>query len=433
MSHELPPLPEYTLKPLPPLVSWTSDAILQVAFPIIGYWVVSLAYHLIDVYDLLPQYRLHTPVEVLKRNHVSRYEVFRDVIIQQIIQTVAGLLVSYADAPATYGSEEYDVAWYAQKIRLAQRAIPIVLTTVGLNPSALASKLSSSQPMLAAAVSGGRYTGLFQNIIIAGQPTVAPAFASWELQLASFMYWYGVPALQFTAGVIIIDTWEYALHRAMHMNKWLYVTFHSRHHRLYVPYAYGALYNHPFEGFLLDTLGAGLAYLITGMTVRQSLFFFTGSTIKTVLDHSGYEFPWDPLHYIFPNNAAYHDIHHQSWGIKTNFSQPFFVFWDRVGGTMFEGDATAKYERARRTAEQKMAQDTANQSMAPPEAISATTSTLDSDETTRPQGAAKPRLTRKKSSSISGSPAGNLKGLRNKVNESLQGRGANVLGMERSR
>ncbi|KAF2678025.1 sphinganine hydroxylase-like protein Sur2 [Lentithecium fluviatile CBS 122367] len=431
MSHELPPLPEYTLKPLPPLVPWASDAALQVALPIIAYWVVSGMYHFIDVYDLLSQYRLHTPAEVLKRNHVSRYEVFRDVIIQQVIQTVAGLLLSMTDAPATYGTADYDVAWYAQKIRLAQRAIPAVLATVGLNPSALASKVSASQPMLASALSGGRYE-LVQTILVAGQPTVAPAFASWELTLASILYWYAVPALQFAAGVLIIDTWEYALHRAMHMNKWLYATFHSRHHRLYVPYAYGALYNHPFEGFLLDTLGAGLAYLITGMTLRQSLFFFTGSTIKTVLDHSGYEFPWDPLHFIFPNNAAYHDIHHQSWGIKTNFSQPFFIFWDRIGGTMFEGDAEAKYARARRTAEQKMAQETEN-AAAPPENVPAITSALDNDENARPQNASVPRVTRKKSSSLSGSPAGNLKGLRNKVNESLHGKGGNVLGMERSR
>jgi sphinganine C4-monooxygenase len=225
MSHELPPLPDYTLELLPSLVPWTSDAVLQVAFPIIGYWVVSLVYHLIDVYDVLSQYRLHTPAEVLKRNHVSRYEVFRDVIIQQVIQTIAGLLVSYTDAPATYGSANYDVAWYAQKIRLAQRAIPAVLATVGLNPSALASKVSASQPMLAGALSGGHYSGLLQTITVAGQPTVAPAFASWELKMASIIYYFAVPALQFAGGIIIMDTWEYAVHRAMHMNKWLYGRF----------------------------------------------------------------------------------------------------------------------------------------------------------------------------------------------------------------
>ena len=179
----------------------------------------------------------------------------------------------------------------------------------------------------------------------------------------------------------------------------------------------------------MDTLGAGLAYLITGLTLRQSLWFFTGCTIKTVLDHSGYEFPWDPLQLVFSNNAAYHDIHHQSWGIKTNFSQPFFIFWDRLGGTMFVGDAEAKYERARRAAALKMAQDNVNSTEAPPESIPAVITGAEIDEPAQLQ----PRVTRKKSSSISGSPAGNLKGLRNKVNDSLQGRGANVLGVERSR
>jgi sphinganine C4-monooxygenase len=136
-------------------------------------------------------------------------------------------------------------------------------------------------------------------------------------------------------------------------------TFHARHHRLYVPYAYGALYNHPFEGFLLDTLGAGIAYKLTSMSTRQGMCFFVCSTFKTVDDHCGYAFPWDPLQHITSNNAGYHDIHHQSWGIKTNFSQPFFTFWDRVLGTRWTGgDVSARYERARIAAQQKVDADT---------------------------------------------------------------------------
>ena len=129
-------------------------------------------------------------------------------------------------------------------------------------------------------------------------------------------------------------------------------TFHSRHHRLYVPYAYGALYNHWFEGFLLDTLGASIAYKVAGFSTRQGLVFFTGSTIKTVDDHCGYALPWDPLQHITTNNAGYHDVHHQSWGIKTNFSQPFFTFWDRLLGTVWTGgDVSARYERSRLAAQ----------------------------------------------------------------------------------
>ena len=99
-------------------------------------------------------------------------------------------------------------------------------------------------------------------------------------------------------------------------------TFHSRHHRLYVPYAFGALYNHPFEGLLMDTIGAGLGYKLSGMRTRGGMFFFAFSTMKTVDDHCGYSLPWDPLQKMFWNNAGYHDVHHQSWGIKVVPSSP---------------------------------------------------------------------------------------------------------------
>ena len=120
-----------------------------------------------------------------------------------------------------------------------------------------------------------------------------------------------------------------------------------------MPYAYGALYNHPVEGFVLDTLGAALGYKFTMLSPRMGMAFFTGSMMKTVDDHCGYALPFDPLQHITSNNAAYHDIHHQSWGIKTNFSQPFFTIWDRWMGTQWEGDVKAKYERTREAAAKK--------------------------------------------------------------------------------
>lgn len=226
-SYDLPPLPEYTLQPLQPLTSWASDAFIQAALPVVGYWFVSLIFHAIDVYDLFPQYRLHTPAEVLKRNHVSRYEVLRDVILQQVIQIIASFSLSMFDDAPTTGKADYDIAWYAQKIRLAQRAVPYVLSAVGVNPVALASKLASSQPVLSSVITGGRYPALLQSAIVAGEQTLVPAFASWELAVASFAYWYAIPAFQFSAAIVIMDAWEYMLHRAMHLNKWLYGTLRS--------------------------------------------------------------------------------------------------------------------------------------------------------------------------------------------------------------
>ncbi|VVA94625.1 unnamed protein product [Arabis nemorensis] len=142
-----------------------------------------------------------------------------------------------------------------------------------------------------------------------------------------------VLARQFVTAMIILDTWQYFMHRFMHVNKFLYKHIHSQHHRLIVPYAYGALYNHPVEGLLLDTIGGALSFLISGMSPRTSIFFFSFATIKTVDDHCGLWLPGNPFHMVFKNNTAYHDVHHQLYGTKYNFSQPFFVMWDRILGT----------------------------------------------------------------------------------------------------
>lgn len=102
------------------------------------------------------------------------------------------------------------------------------------------------------------------------------------------------------------------MHRTAHQVTYLYRTIHSWHHRLYVPYAFGALYNHPFEGFALDTCGSVLAHELVGFTTRQALLFFIVTTMKTVDDHCGFAFPWDPFQHVTGNNADYHDIHRAS-------------------------------------------------------------------------------------------------------------------------
>lgn len=127
----------------------------------------------------------------------------------------------------------------------------------------------------------------------------------------------------------------------------------------------------------MDTIGAGIAYKISGLTVRGGIFFFTFSTMKTVDDHSGYSLPFDPLQYFFWNNASYHDIHHQGWGIKvrfpflrlynrenitdcvqSNFSQPFFICWDRWLGTQWTGgDSALRYAASRKRAASAVMKD----------------------------------------------------------------------------
>nr|XP_043638396.1 sphinganine C4-monooxygenase 1-like [Erigeron canadensis] len=138
---------------------------------------------------------------------------------------------------------------------------------------------------------------------------------------------------QLLTAMVVLDTWQYFMHRYMHQNKFLYRHLHSQHHRLVVPYAFGALYNHPLEGLLMDTVGGALAFLLSGMSPRFSIFFFSFATIKTVDDHCGLWLPWNLFQILFTNNSAYHDVHHQLYGTKFNYSQPFFAVWDKILGT----------------------------------------------------------------------------------------------------
>ncbi|XVE53249.1 hypothetical protein DITRI_Ditri02bG0188900 [Diplodiscus trichospermus] len=144
---------------------------------------------------------------------------------------------------------------------------------------------------------------------------------------------FPVIARQFITAMLVLDTWQYFMHRYFHHNKFLYRHFHSHHHRLVVPYAFGAIYNHPLEAFAFDIIGGALSYFLSGMSPRTSIFFFSFATIKSVDDHCGFWLPGNLFHIFFNNNSAYHDVHHHLYGGKYNFSQPFFVTWDRIMGT----------------------------------------------------------------------------------------------------
>jgi sphinganine C4-monooxygenase len=207
-----------------PIFSFISDKHLSLALPIIVYWVYSLFFHILDMqsWSFLEKYRLHTPEEVLQRNRVTRWDVVIAVLVQQVGQTIVGAIVLRTEADE------------------------------GIPHHALAiSKLQSP-------------------------PWNLPNLASAEV-----VYWGLLPVLRQVMAIFVLDAWEYWIHRLMHVNKFLYRHLHSRHHRLYVPYAFGALYNHPLEGLILDTVGSAIAMKVAGLTLREAMFFFSFATMKT--------------------------------------------------------------------------------------------------------------------------------------------------------
>ncbi|WFD04172.1 sphingolipid C4-monooxygenase [Malassezia obtusa] len=293
-----------------------SDKHLSLLLPVLVYWGTSLAYHALDVWQPAwsERYRMHPPEQLAKRNRVSMRRVIGMVLLQHAVQTVLGLLVledtPHVGAWRTDVHPERDVlaitAWVRAAYAFVARAPAVRAVDVLLVRAAIA------------------------------------------------LYWWGIPWLQFWTACFVMDAWQYMLHRLMHEVRFLYRHLHSHHHRLYVPYAFGALYNHPLEGLLLDTVGAAIAQIVSLINLRQSIVFFTLSTYKTVSDHCGYAFPWyyHPIHLLFPNNAEYHDVHHQSQGLRYNYSQPFFVHFDTLLGTRIDpDDFHAMLERAKHKGE----------------------------------------------------------------------------------
>ncbi|CAI0392837.1 unnamed protein product [Linum tenue] len=143
-----------------------------------------------------------------------------------------------------------------------------------------------------------------------------------------------IQTLQILIAMFVMDTWQYFGHRYMHHNKFLFRHVHHQHHIFVVPHAIGALYNHPVESLLLDTLGGVVTLSISGMTPRTEAIFLCFTMLKAVDDHCGIWFPRGNLiQRLFTNSCAYHDVHHQVRGGRYNFSQPFFPFWDKLLGT----------------------------------------------------------------------------------------------------
>ncbi|KAJ0987412.1 hypothetical protein J5N97_005768 [Dioscorea zingiberensis] len=234
-----------------------NDEVLAIIVPIIVYWVYSGIYLMLGS---LENYRLHSKSDEEAKNMVSKREVAKGVLLQQVVQ--AG--VAFIMFTLTRNDHEQKVS--ADSIEEQQTSL-IVL------------------------------------------------------------------AKQFFIGMLVVDTWQYFWHRYMHLNKFLYRHIHSWHHRMVVSYSFGAQYNHPIEGLLLDTLGGALAFVISGMTPRTSIYFFSFAAIKGIDDHCGLWLPGNIFHIFFWNNTAYHDVHHQLYGNKYNFSQPFFITWDKILGT----------------------------------------------------------------------------------------------------
>ncbi|KAL8955711.1 MAG: hypothetical protein Q9183_006548 [Haloplaca sp. 2 TL-2023] len=214
------------------------------------------------------------------------------------------------------GNEDHDLAAVMSSVHTAFAALPSVLAFTGVDFKTMAINLSAS--------------GSYLPVVGQAEKTL-PVI---EVLVGKALYWYLIPAFQIVCALVVADASMYCLHRLVHTNQWLYKHVHSQHHRLYVPYSWGASYNHPFDSLIVDALSYTIGCTVSGVSTRQSMILFAYSSFKNVFDHCGYQFPWNPIRTVTGTDPGFHDVHHQSWGLKTNFGAHLSV-WDRMMGTYF--------------------------------------------------------------------------------------------------
>lgn len=310
-----------------PLVSGISDFHLSLLAPVAVHWLTSALFVLCEKTGWLGKYRLHTSAEELMRNRVSKRECLRVTLQCQALQILLGLGLGALSSDDIATREPDHVAIWTGRVRSAFASVPNLLSLSGIDFTSLATTLSRTAPAVL----------LARN---------AADMAALEEATAKVLAGYVVPAAQLVAALVVSDFCMYCLHRLGHTNKWLYKHVHSQHHRLYVPYSWGGSYNHPFDSLVVDGLSYAIGCWASACSTRLSVLLFAYASFKNVTDHCGYVFPWNPILFVTGTDPSFHDVHHQSWGLKTNFGAHFSI-WDRLMGTYF-GDQVQILELRKR-------------------------------------------------------------------------------------
>lgn len=158
-------------------------------------------------------------------------------------------------------------------------------------------------------------------------------------------YGWGYYFLAYPLMLVMHDTYFYFTHRIMH-NKHLFKWFHLVHHKSTNPSPWAAYAFHPLEAVV--EVGIVVVFMFTIPVHKTHLiFFFLFMIAYNVYGHLGYE--------LYPkgfsksrggkwiNTSINHNQHHQYF--KGNYGL-YFLFWDRVFGTLRE-DYDARFEEVK--------------------------------------------------------------------------------------
>lgn len=181
-------------------------------------------------------------------------------------------------------------------------------------------------------------------------PLIAvPAIANYTTRYAEISEygWFYYFAL-FPVLFVMHDTYFYFSHRLMHHRK-LFNLFHLVHHKSTNPSPWAAYAFHPLEAIV--EVGIVVVFLFT-VPIHKThlLLFFLMMIVYNVYGHLGYELYPKGFHKTrigkWINTSVNHNQHHQYF--KGNYGL-YFLFWDRVLGTIREDYDTRYVDATTRT------------------------------------------------------------------------------------
>ncbi len=182
----------------------------------------------------------------------------------------------------------------------------------------------------------------FVSVILLSHPRIAPHTTRYQhIGDRGWLYYF----LLFPVLFLMHDTYFYFTHRLMHHPR-LFTWFHLVHHQSTNPTPWAAYAFHPLEAVV--EAGIVVVFLFT-VPIHQThlLLFFLMMIVYNVYGHLGYE--------LYPkgfsksqlgkwiNTSVNHNQHHQYF--KGNYGL-YFLFWDRVFGTLRE-DYDQRFEEVK--------------------------------------------------------------------------------------
>ncbi|XP_058460580.1 fatty acid hydroxylase domain-containing protein 2-like [Malaya genurostris] len=179
----------------------------------------------------------------------------------------------------------------------------------------------------------------FINMVLVGIPTLAcfHKFSSITGRLPDLRILPTFIEILYTipAGLLGFEFFFYYSHRLFH-SKYLYKSFHKKHHEWTSPVALAAVYSHPLEHVICSMIPLYLGVWLTKAHLISAWVWVAIALTGTLHDHSGYHLP-------FISSSEAHDFHH----LKFNQFYGVLGFLDWLHGTddLFRQSKSSKRHR----------------------------------------------------------------------------------------